>query len=45
MGLRLSFKTSPQRVDWATLGHIGARARVVRGTSSMLKAVMFRSAS
>lgn len=27
-----------ERVDWATLGHIGARARVVRGTERLLNA-------
>ncbi|MEU7477309.1 M48 family metallopeptidase [Lentzea sp. NPDC042327] len=27
-----------ERVDWATLGHIGARARVVRGTERLLTA-------
>ncbi|SFR21072.1 Zn-dependent protease with chaperone function [Lentzea waywayandensis] len=26
-----------ERVDWATLGHIGARARVVRGTKRLLE--------
>jgi Zn-dependent protease with chaperone function len=26
-----------ERVDWATLGHIGARARVVRGTARLLQ--------
>ncbi|MDX8145218.1 M48 family metalloprotease [Lentzea sp. BCCO 10_0061] len=26
-----------ERVDWATLGHIGARARVVRGTQRLLE--------
>jgi len=29
---------SKQRVDWATLGHIGARARVVHGTERLLQA-------
>ncbi|GLY49380.1 Zn-dependent protease [Lentzea sp. NBRC 102530] len=28
---------SKERVDWATLGHIGARARVVRGTQRLLE--------
>ncbi|MGI5505532.1 M48 family metalloprotease [Lentzea sp. CA-135723] len=29
--------TTKERVDWATLGHIGARARVVRGTQRLLE--------
>ncbi|MFD9699566.1 M48 family metalloprotease [Lentzea sp. NPDC059081] len=30
--------TTMERVDWATLGHIGARSRVVRGTERLLRA-------
>ncbi|MFS8102999.1 M48 family metallopeptidase [Lentzea alba] len=34
----VSDASSKERVDWATLGHIGARARVVHGTDRLLQA-------
>jgi Zn-dependent protease with chaperone function len=34
----VSDAAAKERVDWATLGHIGARARVVHGTDRLLQA-------